>query len=46
MESGFMQASPDTLKGVVVLLIGDKPDQEAVKAALEPSGATFKFAQM
>jgi hypothetical protein len=46
LESAFKQASPGSFKGVVVLFIGDKADEAAVKAAVEPSGATFKFAQM
>jgi len=46
MESAFKQAAPGSFKGVVVLFIGDKADEAAVKAAVEPSGATFKFAQM
>jgi len=46
LESAFKQASPGSFKGVVVLFIGDKADEAAVKAAVDPSGATFKFAQM
>lgn len=46
LETAFKQASPGSFKGVVVLFIGDKADEAAVKAAVDPSGATFKFAQM
>ena len=46
METAFKQASPGSFKGVIVLFIGDKADEAAVKAAVGPSGATFKFAQM
>ncbi len=46
LETAFKQASPGSFKGVVVLFIGDQADEAAVKAAVEPSGATFKFAQM
>jgi len=46
LENAFNQASPGSFKGVVVLFIGDKADEAAVKAAIDPSGATFKFAQM
>ena len=46
LENGFKQASPGSFKGVVVLFIGDKADEAAVKAAVDPSGATLKFAQM
>jgi len=46
LENAFKQASPGSFKGVVVLFVGDKADEAAVKAAIAPSGATFKFAQM
>lgn len=46
LENAFKQAAPGSFKGVVVLFVGDKADEAAVKAAVEPSGATFKFAQM
>ena len=46
LENAFKQPSPGSFKGVVVLFIGDKSDEAAVKAAVDPSGATFKFAQM
>jgi hypothetical protein len=46
LENAFKQAAPGSFKGVVVLFIGDKADEAAVKAAVDPSGATFKFAQM
>jgi hypothetical protein len=46
LENAFKQAAPGSFKGVVVLFIGDKADEAAVKAAIDPSGATFKFAQM
>lgn len=46
LENAFSQASPGSFKGVVVLFVGDKANEAAVKAAIEPSGATFKFAQM
>lgn len=46
VETAFKGATPGSFKGVVVLFVGDKADEAAVKAALEPSGATFRFAQM
>ncbi|HET9818482.1 MAG TPA: hypothetical protein VFP92_04890 [Rhodanobacteraceae bacterium] len=46
LETAFKQASPGSFKGVVVLFIGDQADEAAVRTAVEPSGATFKFAQM
>ncbi len=46
LETAFKNAQPGSFKGVVVLFIGDKADEAAVQAAVAPSGATFKFAQM
>jgi len=46
LEAAFKQASPGSFKGVVVLFMGEQADEAAVKAAIDPSGATFKFAQM
>lgn len=46
VETAFKDAAPGSFKGVVVLFMGDKADEAAVKAALDPSGATFKFVQM
>lgn len=46
LEGAFKQASPGSFKGVTVLFIGDQADLAAVKAAVDPSGATVKFAQM
>lgn len=46
MENAFKSAAKGSFKGVVVLFIGDKADEVAVQQAVEPSGATFKFAQM
>ncbi|MGH8117108.1 MAG: hypothetical protein ACREPJ_07370 [Rhodanobacteraceae bacterium] len=46
LETAFKNAAKGSFKGVVVLFIGDKADEPAVQAAIEPSGATFKFAQM
>jgi hypothetical protein len=46
MENAFKSAAQGSFKGVVVLFIGDKADEAAVQAAVAPSGATFKFAQM
>lgn len=46
LEAAFKDASPGSFKGVVVMFIGDASDEAAVKAAVAPSGATFKFAKM
>jgi len=46
LEAAFRNATPGSFQGVVVLFIGDPADEPAVRAAVTPSGATFKFAQM
>lgn len=43
--AAFAQATPGTMKGVKVLFIGDQADSDRVKAAVEPSGATYKFVE-
>jgi hypothetical protein len=43
--AAFSKAAPDTMKGVKVLFIGAQADSDRVKAAVEPSGATFKFVE-
>ncbi|HEX7341079.1 MAG TPA: hypothetical protein VF269_02265 [Rhodanobacteraceae bacterium] len=44
--SAFKQAAPGSLKGVIVLFIGDAADNARVEAAVKPSGATYRFVQM
>lgn len=46
LESAFRNAAPGSFQGVVILFIGDQADEAPVRAAVIPSGATFKFAQM
>lgn len=46
LESAFRNVVPGSFRGVVVLFIGDRADEPVVRAAVAPSGATFKFAQM
>ncbi|RXR08464.1 hypothetical protein [Pseudoxanthomonas composti] len=43
--ASFAKAEPNTFKGVRVLFVGAAADQERVKAAVEPSGATFVFVE-
>ena len=43
--AAFAQAAPGTMKGVKVLFIGAQADSDRVKAAVEPSGATYKFVE-
>ena len=41
--AAFAKAVPGTFKDVRVLFIGSPADNDRVKAAVEPSGATYKF---
>lgn len=41
--AAFAKAAPGKFQGVRVLFIGDAADNDRVKAAVEPSGATYKF---
>ena len=43
--AAFAKASPGTMKGVRVLFIGAQADSDRVKAAVEPSEATYKFVE-
>lgn len=43
--ASFANAEPGTMKGVRVLFLGDAADSERVKAAVEPTGATFQFVE-
>ncbi|GAB3357801.1 hypothetical protein [Lysobacter tyrosinilyticus] len=43
--AAFAKASPGTMKGVKVLFIGAAADSDRVKAAVEPSGASYKFVE-
>ncbi|HET6587848.1 MAG TPA: hypothetical protein VFG67_08785 [Oleiagrimonas sp.] len=44
--AAFKQASPGSMKGVIVEFIGDKADSDRVAAAVKPSGATYRFIEM
>ncbi|MGH8163795.1 MAG: hypothetical protein ACREP1_05610 [Rhodanobacteraceae bacterium] len=44
--AAFKNAQPGSFKGVVVLFIGEVADRQRVQAAIAPSGADFRFAQM
>ncbi len=41
--AAFAKASPGSMKNVVVLFVGKPADNDRVKAAVAPSGATYKF---
>jgi hypothetical protein len=42
----FQGAKEGSFKGVIVLFIGDKADQQRVADALKPTAADFRFVQM
>lgn len=42
----FQGARKGTLKGVIVLFIGDQADQQRVQDVIDPTGAKFRFVQM
>lgn len=44
--ASFAKTAPGAMKGVKVLFIGDAADSERVKAAVEPSGATYQFVEV
>ena len=44
--AAFTGASPGTFKGVIVLFIGDKVDEQRVEDVLKPTGAIARFVQM
>ena len=44
--TAFKDAKPGSFKGVILLFIGDKADEQRVDDALKPTGATVRFAQM
>jgi hypothetical protein len=44
--AAFAKTAPGTMKGVKVLFIGDQADSDRVKAAVEPTGASYKFVEV
>ena len=44
--AAFKDAQAGTFKGVIVLFIGDKADEQRVEDAVKVTGATFRFVQM
>lgn len=45
IAEAFAEVEPDSMDGVRVLFIGDLKDSARVKAAVEPSGATYTFVE-
>ncbi|GLQ47611.1 hypothetical protein GCM10007862_26620 [Dyella lipolytica] len=46
ITTAFKDAKAGSFKGVIVLFIGDKADEQRVDAVLQPTNATIRFAQM
>lgn len=42
----FKHAQPDSMKGVIVMFIGDKSDEQRVADAVKPTGAKYRFVAM
>jgi hypothetical protein len=43
--AAYKDAAPGSMKGVIVMFIGKAADNERVKAAVAPSGATYRFVE-
>ncbi|GAB2621227.1 hypothetical protein [Novilysobacter erysipheiresistens] len=43
--NAFTKVDPGSMKGVVLLFIGDAADNERVKAAVAPAGVEYKFVE-
>jgi hypothetical protein len=46
VTTAFKDAKPGALKGVIVVVIGDKADEQRVDDVLKPTNATIRFVQM
>jgi hypothetical protein len=46
LTTAFKDAKPGSFKGVIVLFIGDKADEQRVDDVLKPTNATIRFVQM
>lgn len=46
ITTAFADAKPGSFKGVIIVFIGDKADEQRVDAVLQPTGATIRFVQM
>ena len=45
LTTAFKDAKPGSFKGVIVLFIGDKADEQRVEDVLKPTNATIRFVQ-
>lgn len=46
ITAAFKGVKPGSFKGVIVLFIGDKADEDRVNAVLQPASATIRFVAM
>lgn len=46
LVAAFKNAQSKSLKGVIVVFVGDQADQQRVQAAVDPSGVEFRFVAM
>ncbi|QAU23038.1 hypothetical protein EO087_02735 [Dyella sp. M7H15-1] len=46
VSDAFKGAKAGSLKGVIILVIGDKADEQRVEDVLKPTDATIRFVQM
>lgn len=46
ITTAFKDAKPGSLKGVIIVVIGDQADQQRVEDVLKPTSATIRYVQM
>jgi hypothetical protein len=46
VTTAFKDAKPGSFKGVIVVVIGDKADEQRVEDVLKPTDATIRYVQM
>jgi len=46
VTQAFKDAKPGSMKGVIILVIGDKADEQRVDDVLKPTDATIRYVQM
>ena len=46
VTAAFKDAKPGSMKGVIILVIGDKADEQRVDAVLNPTNATVRYVEM
>ncbi|GLQ50133.1 hypothetical protein ACFFJT_11500 [Dyella flava] len=46
VTAAFKDAKPGSMKGVIIVVIGDKADEQRVDAVLNPTNATVRYVEM